>query len=87
MIDSWANNEPVQTQGSNIKRYFDYLLERVRGYENTKTDYVKIGAGRLKQLTVDKGLLRETESVQQQIRSLVKCDVSCESTYSSLQWR
>ena len=67
----------VQTQGANIKRYFEYLLERVRGYETTKADYVKVGAGRMKKLTVDKGLLRETESVQQQIRALVKCDVSC----------
>jgi phosphatidylinositol-binding clathrin assembly protein len=70
------NGQLVQTQGSNIRRYFEYLLERVRGYENTKADYVKVGAGRLKKLTVDKGLLRETESVQQQIRALVKCDVS-----------
>jgi hypothetical protein len=67
----------VQTQGTNIRRYFEYLLERVRGYETTQADYVKVGAGRLKRLTVDKGLLRETESVQQQIRALVKCDVSC----------
>lgn len=66
----------VQTQGANIKRYFEYLLERVRGYETTKADYVKVGAGRMKKLTVDKGLLRETESVQQQIWALVKCDVS-----------
>lgn len=72
-----TNAFSVQTQGANIRRYFEYLLERVRGYENTKADYVKVGAGRMKNLTVDKGLLRETESVQQQIRALVQCDVSC----------
>ena len=40
------------------------------------TDFVKAGSGRLKSLTVDKGLLRETETVQEQIRTLLRCDVS-----------
>ena len=66
----------VQTQGANIRRYSDYLLERARGYRDTRTDYVRGGSGRLKKLTVDKGLLRETEAVQNQIEALVKCDVS-----------
>src|SRR4051812_7063781 len=57
----------VQTQGANIRCYSDYLLERVRGYRDTKTDYVRVGAGKLKKLSVDKGLLRETEAVQNQI--------------------
>ena len=65
----------VQTQGANIRSYSDYLLERVRGYRDTKTDYVRVGAGKLKKLSVDKGLLRETEAVQNQIGALVKCDV------------
>src|SRR5437762_11444305 len=65
----------AQTQGANIRCYSDYLLERVRGYRDTKTDYVRVGAGNLKQLSVDKGLLRETEAVQNQIGALVKCDV------------
>jgi len=65
----------VQTQGANIRAYSDYLLERVRGYRDTKTDYVRVGAGKLKKLSVDKGLLRETEAVQNQIGALVKCDV------------
>lgn len=47
----------------------------MRGYHGTRTDYVKVGAGKLKTLIVDKGLLRETEIVQQQISALVKCDV------------
>jgi hypothetical protein len=65
----------VQTQGANIRAYSDYLLERVRGYRDTKTDHVRVGAGKLKKLSVDKGLLRETEAVQNQIGALVKCDV------------
>jgi hypothetical protein len=65
----------VQTQGANIRAYSDYLLERVTGYRDTKTDYVRVGAGKLKKLSVDKGLLRETEAVQTQIGALVKCDV------------
>jgi hypothetical protein len=69
------NGEPVQTQGLNIRRYSEYLSERVRGYRDTKIDHVREGAGRLKRLTVDKGLLRETETVQSQIQALLKCDV------------
>ena len=65
----------VQTQGANIRCYSDYLLERARGYRDTRTDYVRVGAGKLKKLSVDKGLLRETEAVQSQIEELVKCDV------------
>ncbi len=66
----------VQTQGVNIKRYSEYLLERVRGYRNCRTDFVKSGVGMMKRLTIEKGLLRQTESVQEQIRALVRCDVS-----------
>lgn len=51
-------------------------MERVRGYRDTKTDFVKTGAGKMKRLTVDKGLLRQTEAVQNQIEALVRCDVS-----------
>jgi len=36
---------------------------------------VRGGEGRLKRLTIDKGLLREAESVQDQIRYLLKCQV------------
>jgi hypothetical protein len=38
-------------------------------------DYVRGGEGRLKKLNVEKGLLREAESVQEQIRYLLKCQV------------
>ncbi|KAJ9605052.1 hypothetical protein H2200_010442 [Cladophialophora chaetospira] len=65
----------VQTQGLNIRRYSEYLLERVRAYRDTKTDFVKSGAGKMRRLTVEKGLLRQTEVVQDQIEALVRCDL------------
>lgn len=66
----------VQTQGKNIRHYSNYLFERVKAFSKTNCDYVRNGEGRVKKLTVDKGLLRETEAVQDQIKALVKCDVS-----------
>ncbi|KAL9122327.1 MAG: hypothetical protein Q9187_001119 [Circinaria calcarea] len=65
----------VQVQGSNIRHYSVYLLARVKSYRDTKIDWVREGQGRLKRQTIDKGLLRETESVQKQIAALLKCDV------------
>jgi len=65
----------VQTQGISIMRYFEYLLERVKAYQDTKTDFVRSGAGKMRGLTVDKGLLRQTEVVQAQIKALLKCDL------------
>ncbi|KAI9376715.1 ANTH domain-containing protein [Aspergillus egyptiacus] len=65
----------VQPQGRNIRRYAAYLLSRAKAFEQTKTDYVRSGQGRMKRLTVEKGLLRETEIVQKQIRELLRCDL------------
>lgn len=65
----------VQSQGHNIRRYSDYLMARARVFEDTKTDYVRSGQGRMKRLTVDRGLLRETEMIQKQIWALLRCDV------------
>lgn len=65
----------MQTQGLNIRRYYEYLLERVRAYRDTKTDFVRSGTGYMRSLTTEKGLLRQTEIVQDQIRALVRCDV------------
>ncbi|KAL9090639.1 MAG: hypothetical protein Q9159_001886 [Coniocarpon cinnabarinum] len=48
--------------------------KRARSYGKTKQDFVEGAPGRLKRLPVDKGLLRETESVQEVITALVKCD-------------
>jgi hypothetical protein len=65
----------VQTQGHNIRTYSEYLLVRAQAFEKTKCDHVRSGEGRMKKLTVDKGLLRETEVVQYQVKALVKCDL------------
>ena len=72
-ISSFAE---VQTQGGNIRRYYEYLAERARAYRDTKTDFVRSGVGKMRKLTVDRGLLRQTEAVQDQIRALIRCDVS-----------
>ena len=68
---------PVQTHGKNIRHYSSYLTERARGYRHSKCDFVRGAENRFQKLTVDKGLLRETELVQLQISALLKCDVSC----------
>ena len=65
----------VQTQGHNIRCYSEYLLARAQAFAAAKCDYVRSGDGRVKKLTVDRGLLRETEVIQDQIRALVKCDL------------
>ncbi|MCJ1467161.1 hypothetical protein MMC07_005783 [Pseudocyphellaria aurata] len=70
-----SNFSDVQVQGSNIRRYYTYLLVRAKAYRDTRIDWVRDGQGRLKRQTVDKGLLRETETVQTQISALLKCDL------------
>ncbi|KAK4507012.1 hypothetical protein PRZ48_000746 [Zasmidium cellare] len=65
----------VQTQGQNIRVYSEYLLARAQAFEKSKYDHVRGGERRMKGLTVDKGLLRETEIVQDQVKALVKCDL------------
>lgn len=66
----------AQTQGRNIRHYSNYLTERARAYKETKIDWVRGQDNRLEKLSVDKGLLRETEVVQHQLTALLKCDVS-----------
>lgn len=73
---SWQNEYEVQVQGNNIRNYHHYLLARAKAFHDTKLDWVREGPARLKRLTVDKGLLRETETVQRQIKALLQCDVS-----------
>ncbi|KAF2085144.1 ANTH-domain-containing protein [Saccharata proteae CBS 121410] len=68
------NFTEVQTQGRAIRAYAEYLMQRAVSFGATRVDYVRSGEGRLKRLTVDKGLLRETEQVQDQIRALLHCD-------------
>ncbi|KAI5298000.1 hypothetical protein KEM55_003948 [Ascosphaera atra] len=64
----------VSFQGRNIWAYAEYLQARARAYGDTGIDFVKSdGQGRLRRMTVAKGLLRETEIVQKQIHALLKC--------------
>ncbi|KAI2626131.1 ANTH-domain-containing protein [Hypomontagnella submonticulosa] len=65
----------AQIQGRNIRHYAGYLAERVRAYRETRVDWVRAKETRLEKLSVDKGLLRETEAVQHQLTALLKCDV------------
>ncbi|KAL9005001.1 MAG: hypothetical protein Q9188_002215 [Gyalolechia gomerana] len=70
-----SNFSDVQVQGTNIRHYYSYILARAKAFRDTKIDWVREGQGRLKKQTVDKGLLRETESIQTQINALLKCDL------------
>ena len=70
-----SNFSDVQMQGINIRHYHTYLLMRAKAFRDTRLDWVREGQGRLKRQSVDKGLLRETESVQSQIQALLKCDL------------
>ena len=65
----------VQIQGTNIRHYYNYILARAKAFKDTRIDWVRDGVGRLKRQSIDKGLLRETEAVQNQINNLLKCDV------------
>ncbi|KAJ5959884.1 uncharacterized protein N7479_007034 [Penicillium vulpinum] len=70
-----SNFSEAQSQGHNIRRYAEYLITRAKAFEACKTDHVRSGPGRLKRIGVEKGLLRETEIVQKQIRALLRCDL------------
>lgn len=65
----------MQTQGHNIRTYTEYILVRAKSFGATRMDYVRNGEGRLKRLSIEKGLLRETEQVQDQIHALLQCDL------------
>lgn len=73
--DLGPNQFSAQSQGNNIRRYAEYLITRAKAFDACKTDHVRSGPGRLKRIGVEKGLLRETEIVQKQIRVLLRCDV------------
>ncbi|CAG8569770.1 69_t:CDS:2 [Dentiscutata erythropus] len=69
------------TQGSeqtkNIHTYAAYIEEKVAVYRDLKVDFVREklnnGEGRLRKLSVEKGLLREVEILQRQIAALLNC--------------
>ncbi|KAH7156674.1 ANTH domain-containing protein [Dactylonectria macrodidyma] len=70
-----SNFTDAQIQGRNIRHYAQYLTERARAFRDTKTDWVRAPESRLEKISVEKGLLRETEAVQHQLSALLKCDV------------
>lgn len=74
----------VQTQGHNIRRYSEYLLARAQAFEAAKCDFVANGQEHVKGLTVDKGLLRETEIIQVQVRALAKCNMLDDETENEI---
>lgn len=63
-----------------LLRYGKYLSVRAQQYGQTKIDFVKDAQlndkGVLSKLSVEKGLLREVESVELQIRQLINCRYS-----------
>ncbi|EPY50706.1 ENTH/VHS domain-containing protein [Schizosaccharomyces cryophilus OY26] len=65
----------LTTQGQNIYNYSRFLSERVKQYGRLGFDYAQAsdGAKKLKQLTVDNGLMRHVEGIQSQLRRLLKC--------------
>ncbi|GMG25723.1 unnamed protein product [Ambrosiozyma monospora] len=57
-----------------LSAYDKYLWTRSKEFGRTKFDYVKKSKeARLRKLSVEKGLLREIESVQRQIDALIRC--------------
>jgi phosphatidylinositol-binding clathrin assembly protein len=70
----------VAEQGQNIRDYARYLQVRVQAWKDLKYDYASQNtggeqAGRLKDLKVEKGLLRETETLLRLVAALLKCKV------------
>jgi len=70
----------VSEQGENIHDYARYLQVRTQAWRELKYDYAaqRPGpdqAGRLKKLSVEKGLLREVEGVSRLTGALLKCKV------------
>jgi len=62
-----------------IHAYAVYLEEKVAVYRELKIDFIKVtiagSIGRLKKLTVAKGLLREVKILQRQLEALLNCKV------------
>ncbi|WBW71831.1 ENTH/VHS domain protein [Schizosaccharomyces osmophilus] len=66
----------LTTQGQNIYNYSRFLSERVKQYGRLGFDYAQAGDAtkkKLKQLTVDKGLMRHIDGIQSQLKRLLKC--------------
>ncbi|EPX72379.1 ENTH/VHS domain-containing protein [Schizosaccharomyces octosporus yFS286] len=66
----------LTTQGQNIYNYSRFLSERVRQYGRLGFDYAQAGDAtkkKLKQLTVEKGLIRHIDGIQSQLKRLLRC--------------
>ncbi|KAG0174936.1 hypothetical protein DFQ28_003640 [Apophysomyces sp. BC1034] len=61
----------------NIDLYERYLTQKVEAFRDLRKDYIKLTAtddpGRLRQMTVSKGLLKDTAVLQKQLAALLKC--------------
>ncbi|KAG9295998.1 hypothetical protein G9A89_011850 [Geosiphon pyriformis] len=70
--------EPNIEQTKNIHAYAGYIEEKISSYHDLKVDFVETYSqsavsGRLRKLTVAKGLLREVKILQRQLGTLLKC--------------
>ncbi|KAG4306184.1 hypothetical protein PORY_000172 [Pneumocystis oryctolagi] len=68
----------ISQQSKNIQNYSLYLQQKIQSFKDTQVDYVyvkgnKTSEGRLRRLTVEKGLLREVGIVQREIDALLRC--------------
>ncbi|KAI9030952.1 ANTH domain-containing protein [Phycomyces nitens] len=75
-------------QIQHIYVYTAYLAQRVAVYRELNFDHIQAiktnKEGRLRHLTVAKGLLRETIAVQKQVSALLKCKFHLEDTDNSI---
>lgn len=74
-------------EAANVAAYGQYLACRIKSYGNLKRDVVRDksdrrAANRLKTLTVEQGLLRETREIQRMIAALVEAKVGPAQTAS-----
>ncbi|CAG8516834.1 3507_t:CDS:2 [Diversispora eburnea] len=75
-------------QTKNIHSYAKYLEESIEVYRDLKINYISVlsennGIGRLRNLTVAKGLLREVKIVQKQMNALLLCKFFLEAALSN----
>lgn len=76
MLEIRNSSVLTNPQAVALGRYAKYLYVRAIQFGRTNFDYIRLGRkneGRLRELSVDKGLLRECESVAKQLDALLKC--------------
>lgn len=76
-------------EAANVAAYGHYLASRIKAYGNLKRDVIRDksdrrAANRLRKLTVEQGLLRETREIQRMIAALVDSKVSLAWTSSCI---